>query len=137
MVNNWGSSNSGYWGSASNSIIEQEILDLIQLEAVDVGTNIAPVLSNGTKASEAGYLDERASQDTNTTDNTVSAYLASTHNGRRMISTSRRGSTDHHQHQRDRLRPIPAYGEWSGDQQLLHPYHQRQRPFLRHLRGSL
>jgi len=85
VVSNWGSSNSGYWGSTSNSTIEQEILDVIQLQAVDVGTNVQPVLTNGNKASEAGYLDERASQDTDTTDNTVSSYLAAVHNGRRLI----------------------------------------------------
>ena len=86
VVNNWQASNSGYWGASSNSIIRQEILDLIQLQAVDVGTNLFPVLSTGTKASEAVYLDERASQDINTSDNTVSAYLANAHNGRRLIS---------------------------------------------------
>jgi Flp pilus assembly protein TadG len=86
VVSNWGSSNSGYWGSTSNSIIEQEILDVIQLEAVAVGTNIQPVLTNGTKASEAGYLDERASQDINTSDNLVSNYLANPHNGRRLLA---------------------------------------------------
>ena len=85
VVTNWGANTSGYWGSSSNSSIEQEILDVIQLQAVDVGTNIEPVLSNGTKAAEAGYLDERASQDVNTTDNTVAAYLAAAHNGRRLI----------------------------------------------------
>jgi Flp pilus assembly protein TadG len=87
VVSNWGANTSGYWGSNSNSLIEQEILDVIQVQALDVGTNIKPVLSNGTKASEAGYLDERASRDTNTTDNTISAYLASTHNGRRLLPT--------------------------------------------------
>ena len=86
VVQNWGASTSGYWGSSSNSTIEQEILDLTQLQAVNVGTNIASALSNGTKASEAGYLDERASEDTNTTDNTVTDYFASTHNGRRLIA---------------------------------------------------
>jgi Flp pilus assembly protein TadG len=86
VVSAWGASMSGYWGSSSNSAIQQEILDLIQVQAVSLGTNIQPVLSNGTKSSEAGYLDQRASQDTNTTDNTVSAYLTSTHNGRRLIS---------------------------------------------------
>lgn len=86
VVTNWGASNSGYWGASSNSIIRQEILDLIQLSAVDVGTNLFPVLSTGTKASEAVYLDERASQDINTSDNTVSNYLANTHNGRRLIA---------------------------------------------------
>ena len=86
VTTNWGASNSGYWGSTSNSLIRQAILDLVQLAAVDVGTNLFPLLSNGTKASEAIYLDERASQDINTTDNTVSSYLANTHNGRRMIA---------------------------------------------------
>jgi hypothetical protein len=86
VVNNWASSNSGYWGSTSNSSIEQEVLDLIQLEAVSVGTNIMPVLTNGTKASEAGYLDERASQDIESSDNDVSAYLSHPHNGRRLIA---------------------------------------------------
>lgn len=85
VVQNWGASTSGYWGSSSNSTIEQEILDLIQLQAVGVGTNVDALLSNGTKASEAGYLDERASQDINTTDNDVPTYLASAHNGRRLI----------------------------------------------------
>lgn len=85
VVSNWGSNNSGYWGSNSNSNIEQEILDVIQIQPLDVGTNIFPALSNGTKASEAGYLDERAAQDTDTTDNTVTSYLAAIHNGRRLI----------------------------------------------------
>jgi len=82
----WGSNNNGYWGDNSNNIIEKEVLDLIQLQTVQVGTNIQPVLSSGNKASEAGYLDERVSQDTNTTDNIVSTYLSSTHNGRRLIA---------------------------------------------------
>jgi len=86
VTSNWAASNSGYWGSSSNSIIEQEILDVIQIQPVDAGTNIQPILSNGTKQSEKGYLDERASQDINTTDNTVPAYLASAHNGRRLIT---------------------------------------------------
>jgi hypothetical protein len=91
VVTNWGASISGYWGSSSNSTIEQEILDVIQLQAVDVGTNIEPVLTAGNKASEAGYLDERASQDVNTTDNTVGTpttsgtYLGNLHNGRRLL----------------------------------------------------
>ena len=85
VVANWGASTSGYWGSNSNSSIEQEILDVVQLQAVDVGTNIESVLTSGNKAAEAGYLDERASQDADTTDNTVSSYLAAVHNGRRLI----------------------------------------------------
>ncbi len=85
VVSNWGASINGYWGSNSNSTIEQEVLDVIQLAAVDVGTNIFPDLSNGNKAAEAKYLDERASWDTDLTDNTVSSYLAATHNGRRLL----------------------------------------------------
>ena len=85
VVTNWGASTSGYWGSNSNSIIEQEILDVIQLQGVEVGTNIAPVLSSGTKSAEAGYLDERASGDVDTTDNTVSSDFAAVHNGRRLL----------------------------------------------------
>ena len=85
VVSNWGAKTSGYWGSNSNSIIEQEILDVIQVQSVDVGTNILPALTSGNKASQAGYLDERASQDSDTTDNTVSTYLAAIHNGRRLL----------------------------------------------------
>lgn len=85
VISNWGANTSGYWGDNSNSGIEKEIIDVIQLQSLDVGTNIFPVLSNGTKASEAGYLDERASQDINGTDNTVNAYFAASHNGRRML----------------------------------------------------
>ena len=81
----WGTDNNGYWGDNSNQIIRQEILDLIQVAPIDIGYNMDPVLTNGNKASQAGYLDERASQDLNTTDNTVAAYMASTHNGRRLI----------------------------------------------------
>lgn len=86
VVTNWGANTSGYWGGNSNSIIEQEILDVIQMQTLEIGTNITPVLSNGTKASEAGYLDQRASQDINTSDNTVAGYMASPHNGRRLIA---------------------------------------------------
>jgi hypothetical protein len=86
MITAWASANNGYWGASSNSTIEKEILDVIQLAPVNVGDNIAPLLSNGNKASEAVYLDERAGQDTNTTDNTLSTYLSSgTYNGRRLI----------------------------------------------------
>ncbi|MBI3210786.1 MAG: hypothetical protein HYZ37_18025 [Candidatus Solibacter usitatus] len=85
VVANWGANTSGYWGSTSNNMIQKQILDLIQLQAVAVGTNIFPVLSNGQKQSEAGYLDERASQDINGTDNDVAAYLSNPHNGRRLI----------------------------------------------------
>jgi hypothetical protein len=86
VVSNWGSSINGYWGDGANSAIAAEILDLVQLAPVAVGTNIHPYLSNGNKSSEARYLDERASQDRDTTNNTLSTYLSSsTHNGRRLI----------------------------------------------------
>jgi Flp pilus assembly protein TadG len=94
VKNYWASSNNGYWGASSNNTIADEILDLIQLEAVAVGTNIDPVLTNGNKASEAGYLDQRASQDSNYTDNTVSTYLADTHNGRRLLAVPIVNPTD-------------------------------------------
>jgi Flp pilus assembly protein TadG len=85
VVANWGANINGYWGATANSTIRQQILDVIQLQAVEIGTNIQPVLTNGNKASEAIYLDERASQDVNTTDNTVDGYLSHPHNGRRLI----------------------------------------------------
>ena len=86
VVSNWAASIDGFWGGGSNSLIAAEVLDLVQLEPVAVGTNIYPFLSNGNKASEAGYLDQRANQDTDISDSTVTAYLASSvHNGRRLI----------------------------------------------------
>jgi hypothetical protein len=86
VVSNWGSSLNGYWGDTSNSLIAKQILNLVQLAPVAVGTNIHPYLTNGNKASEARYLDQRASQDSDTTHTAVDAYLSSsTHNGRRLI----------------------------------------------------
>jgi len=82
----WGSNNNGYWGSTSNSDIRDEILDVIQLEAVSVGTNIQPVLTSGNKASEAGYLDQRVNEDNSITTNDLTTYLAdSNHNNRRLL----------------------------------------------------
>jgi len=86
VVANWGDSNSGFWGSNSNAVIEQEVLNLIQIQGVAVGDNIAPILTNGTKQSEASILDQRASEDVDTTDNTVTSYLAAAHNGRRLLA---------------------------------------------------
>ena len=96
VINNWTSSQAGFWGSNSNSIIQQEILNVIQIEAVSVGTNIQPVLTGGNKQSEAGYLDQRASEDISTdyvvpskyTDNdssTLSTYQSGVRNGRRLL----------------------------------------------------
>jgi len=45
------------------------------------------MLTSGNKASEARYLDQRASQDGDTVHNTYASYVASpTHNGRRLIA---------------------------------------------------
>jgi Flp pilus assembly protein TadG len=89
---NWGSSNSGYWGATSNNVIEHEIVDLnAQTTPVAVGDNIFPVLTNGQKQSQAGYLDERVNQDVNKTDNIVGApgisstYFGDVHNARRLL----------------------------------------------------
>jgi len=86
VVSNWGSQYHGYWGSNSNAVIAAAVLDLIQLAPVSVGENLDPLLTPGNKQSEAGVLDQRVSQDTNTTDQTPGSYLASaTHNGRRLL----------------------------------------------------
>jgi len=94
VVNNWGDSNSGFWGSNSNSVITQEVLNLIQTQELALGTNINPILTNGTKQSEAQILDQKASLDVNTTDNTVSAYLAGVHNGQRLLAVPVVNPTD-------------------------------------------
>ncbi len=86
VVNNWGSQYHGYWGSNSNAVIKSEVLDGIQTAPITIGTNLDPLLTSGNKQSEAGVLDDRVNQDSNTTDNTVAAYLASAnHNGRRLL----------------------------------------------------
>jgi Flp pilus assembly protein TadG len=86
VVSNWGASNSGFWGSNSNAVIKQEVLNLIQIQQLAIGTNIDPVLTNGTKQSEASILDQRVNEDIDTTDNTVAAYLAAAHNGQRLLA---------------------------------------------------
>jgi len=86
VVANWGANINGYWGSNANSDIAAEVLDLVQLQPLNIGDNIQPVLSNGNKAAEAGDLDQRANQDNNTS-NTYTTYLAdSQHNGRRLLA---------------------------------------------------
>jgi Flp pilus assembly protein TadG len=86
VVDNWGSQYHGYWGSNSSSVIAAAVMDTIQLAPLSVGDNLDPLLTPGNKQSEAGYLDQRASQDGNTSDNDVPDYLSSsTHNGRRLL----------------------------------------------------
>jgi hypothetical protein len=86
VVANWGSQYHGYWGSNSNKDIAAAVMNNIQLAPVTVGSNLDPLLTPGNKQSEAGYLDRRASQDGDTSDNTPGDYLANTrHNGRRLL----------------------------------------------------
>jgi hypothetical protein len=86
VVSNWGSQYHGYWGSNSASEIAAEVMNTVQLAPLAIGDNLDSLLTPGNKQSEAGYLDQRASQDTNTSDATPSAYLASaSHNGRRLL----------------------------------------------------
>jgi hypothetical protein len=86
VVSNWGSQYHGYWGSNSASQIAAEVMNTVQLAPLSLGDNLDSLLTPGNKQSEAGYLDQRASQDTNTSDNTPSDYLASaSHNGRRLL----------------------------------------------------
>jgi hypothetical protein len=86
VVANWGSKYHGYWGSNSNSDIAAAVMNTIQLTPLTIGTNIDSLLTPGNKQSEAGVLDDRASQDNDTSDNAVPAYLAHAgHNGRRLL----------------------------------------------------
>ena len=86
VASNWGSQYHGYWGGNSASQIASAVMDDIQLEPVSTGENLDPLLTPGNKSSEAGVLDQRVSEDTDTSDNTPSSYLAnSNHNGRRLI----------------------------------------------------
>jgi hypothetical protein len=86
VASNWGPQYHGYWGSNSASDIAAEVMNTIQLAPVAIGDNLDALLTPGNKQSEAGYLDQRASQDTNTSDDTPGDYLASAnHNGRRLL----------------------------------------------------
>ena len=86
VVANWGASYDGYWGSNSNSAIASAVLSGVQIAPLNIGDNIDGLLSTGNKQSEASYLDQRASQDTDSTDNKPSTYVASSaHNGRRLL----------------------------------------------------
>jgi hypothetical protein len=92
VANDWASSSSGYWGATSNSVLESYILDVAQLQAVTIGTNLEPALTSGQKNSEGGWLDWRVNHDTNSTDNTWPTYSAAlnsqppTANGERLLT---------------------------------------------------
>jgi hypothetical protein len=79
------SSDRGYWGDNSASVIRQRIVDDYQSGAVAIiGQSIG--LSGGAKTSESSYLDERSLQDPDQTSMTWADYKASnTANGRRLV----------------------------------------------------
>jgi Flp pilus assembly protein TadG len=94
VVQNWGSSINGYWGSNSTSQLNSYILDTQQLGALAIGTDITPDLASGNKQGTAKILDDRVNQDTinydPSTATTPSAKLTaydanSSRNGRRMM----------------------------------------------------
>jgi hypothetical protein len=92
VANDWGSSTSGYWGATSNSVLESYILDVAQLQAVSVGTNLWASLTSGQKNAEGGWLDWRVNHDTDSLDKTWAAYSAAlnsqppTANGQRLLT---------------------------------------------------
>ncbi len=84
VVQYWGASINGYWGSNSNNAIDQEVLDNVQLQPVAIGSDIT--LSSGNKNAEASALDTRVNEDGDVIDNTLASYLANVdHNGRRIL----------------------------------------------------
>ena len=89
VVANWGSQYHGFWGSNSNNLIATSVLDGIQLAPLSLGTNLDPFMAPGNKQSEAGYLDQRASQDGDSSDDEPSSYLINSgHNGRRLLAVA-------------------------------------------------
>lgn len=88
VVANWGSQYHGYWGSNSASDIAA-VMNGVQIAPLALGDNLDPLLTPGNKQSEAGYLDQRASEDTDTTDDTPSSYLNNSgRNGRRLLAVA-------------------------------------------------
>jgi len=84
VVQQWGASVNGYWGSNSNSTINQEVLDVIEQQQFQPGVDIT--MSSGNKAAEAVALDTRVNEDGDVIDNVPADYQSSsTHNGRRLI----------------------------------------------------
>jgi hypothetical protein len=95
VVQSWGPSINGYWGSQSTSQINAYIMDTQQLAALAIGANIDPSLSSGNKQGTAKILDDRVNQDVVNYDisgnsgsglQKLTDYLAnSAHNGRRLM----------------------------------------------------
>jgi Putative Flp pilus-assembly TadE/G-like len=85
MVQNWGSSTNGYWGSNQNSMIATEIIDAIQTQPVGIDDSLA--MTSGNKNAQAGILDQRVMQDGDVLDKLQGPYFASSfHNGRRLLA---------------------------------------------------
>jgi hypothetical protein len=86
VVDAWGSSTNGYWGSNSASTISDYIIGTQQLAAVAVGADLTPDLAPGNKASTAKALDDRVNSDPLNYGNSYDTYIATSgHNGRRLI----------------------------------------------------
>lgn len=86
VASKWGSNSNGYWGFSSNSDITRSVINGLQTQAISVGQNLLPIMSNGNKAVQAVVLDERANQDNDLISSTPSVYQANTaHNGRRIL----------------------------------------------------
>jgi Flp pilus assembly protein TadG len=84
IVEHWGASVNGYWGSNANHEIYQAVIDVIQLQPVSIGDTIA--MTSGNKNMEALALDDRVNQDGDRINNEPSNYLENPyHNGRRLI----------------------------------------------------
>ena len=86
VVQYWGSKTNGYRGSSGTSNLNAYILDEKQLQALNIGDNIDPVLSNGDKQGTAQIMDNRVNQDPVNYGNDLTAYLDNpAHNGRRLM----------------------------------------------------
>jgi hypothetical protein len=80
----WGANIDGYWGDNANSVINAEVLDLIQEHPIAAGDLIT--MSSGNKAAEATALDTRVNQDLDNIHNDIGPYMNNPfHNGRRLI----------------------------------------------------
>lgn len=112
VVQHWATSNDGYWGSNSASVLNHEILDgTQQMTAPAIGTDLQPVLSNGVKKTTSKSLDTRVNEDPANYETDYASYIADpNHNGRRLIvvpvvyPSAKTGGGDQS--------PVVAYGEF-------------------------